>query len=118
MTCSAASSNLVFDSCGVCCVMFVSPYQLDGIIPTRRYDVKGKNDPPRLDEHRHRQVRAQAIGSMLVRVHAGVVALPVRIRGKSSKARNEINQIARSSGIDIWLLSLDTFRTFATQLAH
>src|ERR1039458_745462 len=103
MTCSAASSNLVFDSCGVCCALFVSPYQLDGMIPTGRYDVKSKNEPPRLDEHRHRQVRAQAIGSWLVRVHAGVAALSGRIRGKPSKARNEINQIARSFGIDIWL---------------
>src|ERR1017187_3958675 len=111
MTCSAASSNLVFDSCGVCCVTFVSPYQLDGIVPIRRYDVKSKNEPPRLDEHRHRQVRAQAIGSMLVRVHPGVAALPVRIRGKSSKARNELNQIARSPGIDICLPTLDDFRT-------
>src|ERR1035438_106376 len=106
MTCSAASSNLVFDSCGVCCVMFVSPYQLE-------YDVKSKDEPLRLDEHRHRQVRAQAIGSMLVRVHAGVASLPARIRGKSSKGRNEINQIARSSGLDIWLPTLDAFRTFA-----
>ena len=64
---------------------------------------------------RHRQLRAQAIGSMLVRVHAAVAVLPVRIRGEPSKARNETNQIARPSGIDIWLPSLDTFRTFAGQ---
>src|ERR1035438_4196432 len=27
--------------------MFVSPYQLAGMIPTRRYDVKSKNEPLR-----------------------------------------------------------------------
>src|ERR1035438_2294299 len=60
-------------------------YRLDGMMLS-------KDEQLRSDEHRHRQVRAQAIGSMLVRVHAGVAALPARIRGKSSKARNEINE--------------------------
>jgi hypothetical protein len=32
-------------------------------------------------------------------------------------ARYEINQMGRASGIDIWLPTLDTFRTFAGQLA-
>ena len=52
---------------------------------------------------RYLQLRAQAIGSMLVRVQAGVAVLPVRIRGKPSKTRNEVNQIARALGMDIWL---------------
>jgi hypothetical protein len=62
---------------------------------------------------RYRQLRAQAIGSMLVRVHARVAVLPVRVRVKPSKTRNEVNQIVRALGMDIWLPALDAFRTFA-----
>src|SRR5271157_603435 len=35
----------------------------------------------------------------------------------SEMAGNEINQIARVSGVDEWLPSLGTFRTFVSQLA-
>src|SRR5471030_1684374 len=52
------------------------------------------------------QAIAQAIGSMLVRVHDGVADLPPKIRGRLSNASNEINQIARASelmtGSPVW----------------
>ena len=52
----------------------------------------------------------------LVRVHAGAADLTAKTRGKSSRARNEINQIARDSRDENWLPTLDTFRTFVSQL--
>ena len=40
----------------------------------------------------------------VVRVHAGVIDLPARTRGRHSKTRNEINRISSAWGIDDGLL--------------
>ena len=49
-------------------------------------------------------------GQIKSRVHAGVTVKPGRSKRNACKARNEINQIARAPGIEIWLPRSDLKR--------
>jgi hypothetical protein len=54
---------------------------------------------------------------LTVRVHVGVEEKRIKTPYKISGLPHEISEIAASSRIEEWLPTLDTFRTFATQLA-